>query len=451
MGGLYVYLSDQSEQLLSLLTAAIEMCLAYVAGWLLWRILGHFVPRRPGWPARILGISLLTFASSIPIYIGDANILYILPFFLAAMLYVIAAPVLVRLTFACIFFCLTIEISAVYTALALPVDVITLPSHLLYRVVRSALIPPLILLLGAGLRRFRVITDTLSVLSPQLWRIAFLMGLFTFSMLLFCIAMPIFQPYWGDSPLQDAFDRYFILQNFMMTPFILLSTLVNLYVIRLLSRHEQLLQGQTLYEVNRAYYDQLEQSQLQIRRLRHDLTNHLQTMQQLEGDALHTYIASLVNAPAMQAQTRYCENQIVNAVLQNKMPCIEEAGIHADIAVSLPQPLPMQEIDLCALFANSLDNAIEACMALPHASRRLSVRARADKGLLMIRIRNRTADRSPLVPGCLPESTKADRSQHGLGLRSLKEITARYQGSLSLQRAHGMFELLVTIPLSQKP
>ena len=88
--------------------------------------------------------------------------------------------------------------------------------------------------------------------------------------------------------MQDAFDRYFILQNFMMTPFILLSTLVNLYVIRLLSRHEQLLQGQTLYEVNRAYYDQLEQSQLQIRRLRHDLTNHLQTMQQLEGDALHT-------------------------------------------------------------------------------------------------------------------------------------------------------------------
>ena len=59
-------------------------------------------------------------------------------------------------------------------------------------------------------------------------------------------------------------------------------------------------------------------------------------MQQLEGDALHTYIASLVNSPAMQAQTRYCENQIVHAVLQNKMPRIAEAGIHADIAVSLP-------------------------------------------------------------------------------------------------------------------
>ena len=223
-----------------------------------------------------------------------------------------------------------------------------LPTYLLYRVARSALIPPLILLLSAVLRRFRVVTDTLPTLSPQLCRIAFLMGVFTFAMLLFGIAMRFSSPTGAIPPCRMPFDRYFILQNFMMTPFILLSTLVNLYVIRLLSRHEQLLQGQTLYEVNRAYYDQLEQSQLQIRRLRHDLTNHLQTMQQLEGDALHTYIASLVNSPAMQAQTRYCENQIVHAVLQNKMPRIAEAGIHADIAVSLPQSIPVQEIDLCA-------------------------------------------------------------------------------------------------------
>ena len=103
------------------------------------------------------------------------------------------------------------------------------------------------------------------------------------------------------------------------------------------------------------------------------------------------------------------------------------------------------------LFANGLDNAIEACLALPSASRRLSVRARTDKGLLMMRIRNRTADLSPLAPGCLPESSKPNRSQHGLGLRSLQEIVTRYQGTLSLQRAQGMFELLVTIPLPPNP
>ena len=69
----------------------------------------------------------------------------------------------------------------------------------------------------------------------------------------------------------------------------------------------------------------------------------------------------------------------------------------------------------------------------------------------MMRIRNRTADLSPLAPGCLPESSKPNRSQHGLGLRSLQEIVTRYQGTLSLQRAQGMFELLVTIPLPPNP
>lgn len=81
------FLSTPAGPSLLLLTAAIEVGLAYMSGWLLWRLLGHFVPLRPGWPARILGVSLLAITSSIPIYIGDANILYILPFFLAAMLY----------------------------------------------------------------------------------------------------------------------------------------------------------------------------------------------------------------------------------------------------------------------------------------------------------------------------------------------------------------------------
>ena len=70
--------------------------------------------------------------------------------------------------------------------------------------------------------------------------------------------------------MQDAFNSFFILQSFLMTPFILLSVLVNLYVVQLLSRHERLLQEQALYEVNRVYYDQLEQSQIEVRRLRHD-------------------------------------------------------------------------------------------------------------------------------------------------------------------------------------
>lgn len=406
---------------------------------LLWRLLGAFIPQRKTRTAAIVGVTVFFVSFGLPIYIGDPNVLYFFPVFSGALLYVLQGAPLPRLTFILNFFCLAIELGAIVTAIEH-----ARPSGIL---LAYAMLLVLIVLLTVGFRRLHLLPDEYPALSPKLWRVAFIMAVFSFLVLLLCIAMPIFQPYWGESPLQDAFNSFFILQSFLMTPFILLSVLVNLYVVQLLSRHEQLLQEQALSEVNRVYYDQLEQSQLEVRRLRHDLANHLQTMQQLSGDALHRYIDALIDTPAMQPRRRYCENQIVNAVLQNKSARIEQSEIQSSFSVSLPSDLPLQDIDLCALFANGLDNAIEACLVLPPDTRRLSVRACTDKGLFVLCIRNRTADCSPLQPGTLPQSTKKDRTNHGLGLRSLQEIATRYHGAMTLQRTHGMFELLITIPL----
>ena len=311
---------------------------------LLWRLLGAFIPQRKTRTAAIVGVTVFFVSFGLPIYIGDPNVLYFFPVFSGALLYVLRGAPFPRLTFILNFFCLTIELGAIVTAIEH-----ARPSGIL---LAYAVLLVLIVLLTVGFRRLHLLPDEYPALSPKLWRVAFIMAVFPFLVLLLCIALPIFQPYWGESPLQNAFNSFFILQSFLMTPFILLSVLVNLYVVQLLSRHERLLQEQALYEVNRVYYDQLEQSQIEVRRLRHDLANHLQTMQQLSGDALHRYIDALADTPAMQPRRRYCENQIVNAVLQNKSARIEQSEIQSSFSVSLPNDLPLQDIDLCALFAN---------------------------------------------------------------------------------------------------
>ena len=153
----------------------------------------------------------------------------------------------------------------------------------------------------------------------------------------------------------------------------------------------------------------------------------------------------------MQSHTVYCQNQIVNAVLQNKLAQIEQQQITAQYTIALPKHLPIQPIDLCALFANGMDNAMEACMLLPSSERRLSVQARADKGLFVLRICNPTIDHSPLKANTLPPSSKADRKNHGHGLPSLQEISVRYGGTFHISRNQGIFELLITIPLVKIP
>ena len=300
-------------------------------------------------------------------------------------------------------------------------------------------------------RRFYPDDGTYPVLSPRFWVLTDLFALLAFGTLLAVVALPMSlnAPFDNDYYTDPVIWRYFRVQILLISPLIFAGALGALIAIVVLSRHEQLERGQMLYEVNRAYYSQLEQTQLQVRRLRHDMANHLQAMRALDGDALHRYIDDLIDSPAMRSQTHYCENTVVNAVLQNKEPRIASLHIDAEIAVSLPADLPIQDLDLCALFANGLDNAIEACARMPVHERRLSVRARADKGLLIVRMRNRTPDLTPLAPDNLPETHKRDRENHGFGLMNLRAIAARYQGSMELQRAGGMFELLVTLPLKE--
>ena len=134
----------------------------------------------------------------------------------------------------------------------------------------------------------------------------------------------------------------------------------------------------------------------------------------------------------------------MNTVLAGKTALMEEKGIKGDIAVALPRELPLSDTDLCALFANALDNAIEACERLENMDERVIwVRARADKGLLMVQVTNRTGGAAPATL----ETTKADKASHGYGLAILHEIAARANGTCAVEQRPGVFELIVTAPL----
>lgn len=118
-----------------------------------------------------------------------------------------------------------------------------------------------------------------------------------------------------------------------------------------------------------------------------------------------------------------------------------QKGIDGRFQVSLPQDLPMTDPDLCALLGNALDNAMEA--AQKAEDKRVTVQCRFDKGLLMLRVENALAgDERPDL-----STTKADPLSHGFGLAGMREIAARYHGSLDAHPANGHFELIVCLSL----
>ena len=73
---------------------------------------------------------------------------------------------------------------------------------------------------------------------------------------------------------------------------------------------------------------------------------------------------------------RFCKNEIVNAVLNVKYNAALCNDIDCFFHISIDGMTGLDNISLCTVFANTLDNALEACMKIEKTKeRRLSVKA----------------------------------------------------------------------------
>ncbi|MBD5523417.1 MAG: sensor histidine kinase [Lachnospiraceae bacterium] len=221
-------------------------------------------------------------------------------------------------------------------------------------------------------------------------------------------------------------------------------------------------------EINRKYYEAMEQQHFEIRRLKHDLANHLQVLSALPEKQRDAYLENLTENTAFTQSLSYCGDPTVNAVLTVKKNQMERYGIRMESEIDIPAKLPFDRTDICALYANALDNAVEACMKLEENKRVITLKSKAQKGLFCLEVSNPVLNssenthehmppdsakhdfiKSNLTKSYLiPQTSKSDKANHGFGLKGIKEIAERYHGSLELQSANGIFDLFLYIPLT---
>ncbi len=304
-------------------------------------------------------------------------------------------------------------------------------------------------------------------LSDDLWKLILLLTVSPF-----CIVFSL-------GALFDKSDGLYLLPphysfiSVKYLPILLIAIFTFIILLRciiVLARQQQLEQQSMLTEINRKYYESMEQQHFEIRRLKHDLANHLQILSALPEDKRAVYLSDLTESAAITQSISYCMDTTVNAVLTVKKSLMERYGISMENAIDIPAELPFDKTDICALYANALDNAIEACMKLPESGRRISLKNTVQKGLFCLEVSNPVAvsskdtsaeaESKPLqilsrrpkkaVPsGALPPTSKPDKINHGFGLKSIQEIVERYHGSLELKTENNVFNLFLYIPLSQ--
>ena len=221
-----------------------------------------------------------------------------------------------------------------------------------------------------------------------------------------------------------------------------------LWSVTVLARQRKLEADSLMSEMNRRYYASMEEQQFEVRRLRHDLANHLQVLASLPDAEKGAYLDELIRSPAMRSILHYCKDSTVNAVLGAKVPAMAERSIQFRVKADIAEELPFNKADICALLANAIDNAAEACLKLPEDCRRVTMNLRSGKGMFAASIVNPIADElSPDASDALPRTSKADKGKHGYGLRSIREIVGRCGGSMEIQVENGEFTLFLYMPL----
>ncbi|MBQ6540240.1 MAG: GHKL domain-containing protein [Oscillospiraceae bacterium] len=189
-----------------------------------------------------------------------------------------------------------------------------------------------------------------------------------------------------------------------------------------------------------------------IRELKHDLKNHISLMRTLlaQGDYnnLNSYFDELLGTRFNVVNAVDSGNMVINNVLNNAIYDMEQAGVKFDTHVSIRRNLNISDTDLCSLLSNLLSNAFEA--TLQTKDPQISVIIREENDFLFISVKN-SINESVLFKNPDLVTSKKDKSIHGIGIKSIRSIAKKYNGSVSFTEEDNMFNSNVMLVLKKTP
>ena len=143
-------------------------------------------------------------------------------------------------------------------------------------------------------------------------------------------------------------------------------------------------------------------------------------------------------------------NQILDTVLTSKSLLCAKNDITFTCVADGTLVDFMDTTDICSIFGNALDNAIECEKKIPDKEKRLiHVTVSRQRNFLMIKVENYFEGRLKYGEGT-PVTTKKDKKVHGYGIKSMRYTAEKYEGALSIHADDNWFELKVLIPLPRE-
>ena len=236
---------------------------------------------------------------------------------------------------------------------------------------------------------------------------------------------------------------------------------------------------QEYMEMELAHFREYKQAQDETRRVRHDMKNNLACISMLleegKNQEAKAYVSQLLGEVNAFSPKVVTGDEMLDAIVASKWSKMEERQISFSLDGVLDHGLNWKPIDICTVFSNGFDNAIEACEKA-EGERKISLSLRYTRNFYYMILSNTMAepvavfgnDKVPHRFGKWWEkknrresqqslqdtliigsrfTTKKNKELHGYGLENMERTIKKYDGSMDIFQDSNRFVLKIMIPV----
>ena len=225
---------------------------------------------------------------------------------------------------------------------------------------------------------------------------------------------------------------------------IVVSAFISLYLYEHISKQSELLNREQQYKQQiisqTKHLDDILVMQNQIKGFRHDIKNHWVALrgyfQRNDYEGGIQYIDEM-SEKLTSGETIDTGNVALDAILSTKKALAEEKNITFISTVQIPEKLSVDATDICIIFGNSLDNAIEACEKIKNEDKCIKLSVIFEEDTILCKVSNTISKGKKLSM----KTTKTDKENHGFGLENIKQALSKYNHVLKIDQTDKEFIL----------
>lgn len=199
-------------------------------------------------------------------------------------------------------------------------------------------------------------------------------------------------------------------------------------------------------------YHQYKQSRESIELINykyHDLKHQISVLRAEEDpQKRHAFLDKMEEEIKQYELQNKTGNKVLDTVLTSKSMYCDKHGITLTCVADGSLLDFMDTMDICSIFGNALDNAIECELKIADKEKRLiHVTVSHQKQFLLIRVENYFEGDLTYKEGKLA-TTKREKDFHGYGIKSIKYTAEKYDGAVTIDTDNQWFDMKILIPLS---